>query len=86
VLGKFGGFDVDFCKAFPDRMEGDVASIVNRMTGFIKEVRVESTKVTWPSRKELRESTIVVVVAVSFIAVFIGLADRILAFLLNMLL
>jgi preprotein translocase subunit SecE len=67
-------------------MEGDVASIVNRMTGFIKEVRVESTKVTWPSRKELRESTIVVVVAVSFIAVFIGLADRILAFLLNMLL
>jgi preprotein translocase subunit SecE len=56
------------------------------MTGFLKEVRVESTKVTWPSRKELRESTIVVVVAVTVIAIFIGFADRILAFLLDFVL
>ncbi len=63
-----------------------MSSIVNRMTGFLKEVRVESTKVTWPSRKELRESTIVVVVAVTVIAIFIGFADRILAFLLDFVL
>jgi preprotein translocase subunit SecE len=63
-----------------------VASIVSRMTGFVKEVRVESTKVTWPNRKELRESTMVVVVAVTFIAIFIGLADRILTMLLDLVL
>ena len=63
-----------------------MASIVNRMTGFIKEVRVESTKVTWPNRKELRESTIVVVIAVTVIAIFIGFADRILSFLLDFVL
>ncbi len=63
-----------------------MSSIVNRMTGFLKEVRVESTKVTWPNRKELRESTIVVVVAVTVIAIFIGFADRILAFLLDFVL
>jgi len=63
-----------------------VAAIVNKMTGFVKEVRVESTKVTWPTRKELRESTIVVVIAVTFIAAFIGVADRILTMLLDLLL
>jgi preprotein translocase subunit SecE len=63
-----------------------LASIVNRMTGFIKEVRVESTKVTWPNRKELRESTIVVVITVTVIAIFIGFADRILSFLLGFVL
>ena len=63
-----------------------MASLVNRMTGFLKEVRVESTKVTWPNRKELRESTIVVVIAVTFIAIFIGIADRILSFLLDLVL
>lgn len=63
-----------------------MAAIVNKMTGFVKEVRVESTKVTWPTRKELRESTIVVVIAVTFIAAFIGVADRILTMLLDLLL
>jgi preprotein translocase subunit SecE len=66
--------------------EDEVAAIVNKMTGFVKEVRVESTKVTWPTRKELRESTIVVVIAVTFIAAFIGVADRILTMLLDLLL
>jgi preprotein translocase subunit SecE len=60
-----------------------LSSIMKRMTGFLKEVRIESTKVTWPSRKELRESTIVVVIAVTVIAVFIGAADRILSYLLS---
>jgi preprotein translocase subunit SecE len=63
-----------------------LSSIVKRMSGFLKEVRVESTKVTWPSRKELRESTIVVVIAVTAIAIFIGAADRILSYLLSFVL
>jgi preprotein translocase subunit SecE len=63
-----------------------LSSIVKRMSGFLKEVRIESTKVTWPSRKELRESTIVVVIAVTAIAIFIGAADRILSYLLGFVL
>ena len=31
---------------------------------YIKDVRVELSKVTWPTRDELRESTIVVIVMV----------------------
>jgi len=63
-----------------------LAGIVKRTTAFLKEVRVESTKVTWPTRKELKESTIVVVVSVTFIAVFIGVADRILSYVIDFIL
>ena len=45
---------------------------------FVKEVRVESTKVSWPTRIELRDSTIVVIVTVLLVAVFVGLVDRVL--------
>lgn len=51
--------------------------MLNRATDFIKDVRVEATKVTWPDRNELRESTIVVVIAVAIIALFTAIVDRV---------
>ena len=36
---------------------------------FLEEVRLEASKVTWPTRQELRESTIVVVATVAIIVV-----------------
>ena len=45
---------------------------------FVKEVQVESTKVSWPTRNELRDSTIVVIVAVLLISVFVGAVDYVL--------
>jgi preprotein translocase subunit SecE len=47
---------------------------------FFKDVRVESSKVSWPTRTELRDSTIVVIVAVLIVTVFVGIVDRILTF------
>jgi preprotein translocase subunit SecE len=47
---------------------------------FIKEVRVESGKISWPTRTELRDSTIVVIVTVLLISAFVGVVDRILAY------
>ena len=46
-----------------------------RIRNFFREVRVEMTKVTWPSRKELITATAVVVVAVVIAAVYIGVFD-----------
>ena len=43
---------------------------------YVKDVRVEMTKVSWPPRAELRESTIVVIVMVVIVSIFIGLIDR----------
>jgi preprotein translocase subunit SecE len=47
---------------------------------FLTDVRAESTKVSWPSRAELRDSTIVVIVTVMIVSGFVGIVDRILAF------
>ncbi len=46
-----------------------------RIKSFLPEVRAELRKVTWTSRKELIESTIVVVIAVIIIAAFLGMVD-----------
>ena len=44
---------------------------------FFRDVRVELTKVIWPGRGEVTSSTLVVIVAVLFFAVFIGVLDLI---------
>ncbi len=60
-------------------------SIVQTVTQFIREVRIELSKVTWPAwrpispKTELWASTLVVVVAVLLLSAFIGFADVILA-------
>jgi preprotein translocase SecE subunit len=36
------------------------------------------SKVSWPSRRELRDSTLVVIVMVFVVAIFIGIVDRVL--------
>jgi len=45
---------------------------------FLKEVRAELKKVTWPSRRELIGSTIVTIVVTIIISIFIGIVDRLL--------
>ena len=46
------------------------------ISDYVKDVRVEMTKVSWPTREELRESTLVVIVMVFLMMVFIGVIDR----------
>ena len=54
--------------------------LMARLRGFIKDVQSESAKVSWPSRQELRDSTIVVIVTVIIVSTFIGIVDRVLTF------
>jgi preprotein translocase subunit SecE len=53
-------------------------TLVDRFRDFVKDVRSEATKVSWPTRNELRDSTIVVIVTCIVVMVFIGIVDRIL--------
>ena len=53
-------------------------SLMVRAREFLRDVRVESTKVSWPSRTELRDQTVVVIVTVLIVSVFIGIVDRVL--------
>ncbi len=46
---------------------------------FVKEVRQEASKVTWPSRKETGTSTVMVFVMVIVSSLFFMVVDQILA-------
>jgi preprotein translocase subunit SecE len=52
-------------------------SLVQRTSEFLKEVRVEIPKVSWPSRKELRDSTIVVIVMTLIMAAIVWILDTV---------
>ena len=52
---------------------------------FLREVRVEMKKVTWPQRKEIMGSTAVVILASFIVAFFLGFVDLILQKLLGLI-
>ncbi len=56
-----------------------------KITQFISEARVELKKVNWPSRKELIDSTKVVLITSFLLAAFIGVIDFILSQLITAL-
>jgi preprotein translocase subunit SecE len=53
---------------------------------FIQEVRSETSKVTWPTRKEVTVTTIMVFVLVIVAAIFFTAADQIIRLLLTTIL
>ncbi len=48
---------------------------IDKMTTFLQEVHAETKKVTWPNRRDVLGSTLVVIVAVFLIAGFLGIVD-----------
>ncbi len=42
---------------------------------FLREVKTELVKCTWPTRQELLGSTMVVVISVVILGLFVGLSD-----------
>ena len=53
-------------------------SLVDRFREFVKDVQVESKKVSWPTRNELRDSTTVVIVTCLILTVFVWITDSVL--------
>ena len=49
--------------------------MINKVTGFLGNVKAELDKVTWPTRKDTYASTVVVIVLVLLIAVYLWLVD-----------
>jgi len=56
-----------------------------RVRAFFKDVRVEIGKVSWPTRQELRDSTIVVIATVLIVAAYVGAVDRVLGLAVGLL-
>jgi len=50
-------------------------NIFNKINNFIKEATSELKKVIWPTKKDLKNSTIVVISTIIIASIFIGLVD-----------
>ena len=60
-------------------------NIIQKTTKFLHEVKVEMSKVTWPTFEELKASTWIVIVISLMFAVYIFGIDRALTWLLKIL-
>ena len=51
---------------------------LSRIKSFFNDVKLEMKKVSWPGRKEVYGTTIVVIGAVFFFGIYLGLVDLLL--------
>jgi preprotein translocase subunit SecE len=61
-------------------------NFIDKSMQFLREVKIELKKVTWPTRKQTMGSTVVVIVLVVIISLFLGLVDVILSGLIRVVL
>ncbi|MBU0678560.1 MAG: preprotein translocase subunit SecE [Verrucomicrobia bacterium] len=61
-----------------------IGEFVDSIKGFVTDVRVELKKCAWPSKPELVESTVVVIVSCVILAVFVGFSDTGLMWLMGL--
>ena len=61
-----------------------MSNIIEKVRKFLREVKAEMAKVTWPSWLELKGSTILVIVVSIFFAVYIGIVDLLLQVVRNL--
>jgi preprotein translocase subunit SecE len=50
-------------------------SVLQKSMQFLREVKIELKKVTWPTRKQTMGSTVVVVILTMIFSLFLGLVD-----------
>ena len=69
------------------RRERDLSSprttAPGRLTQFIKDVRAEMRRVSWPTAKEVKNTTLITLVAVIFFAAYLFAVDQALARMIN---
>jgi preprotein translocase subunit SecE len=56
---------------------------MQRLINFLKDVRVEMKKVTWPTREQAINYTIVVILISAGVALFLGALDAVFQFVLD---
>jgi preprotein translocase subunit SecE len=64
---------------------GPRAGFFTRTAQFLRDVRAEMKRVSWPSANEVKNTTIITLVAVLFFAVYLFAVDQGLAFLITQL-
>ncbi|MFA5318168.1 MAG: preprotein translocase subunit SecE [Patescibacteria group bacterium] len=60
-------------------------NILPKISNYLKESIEEIKKVTWPTKKETRQYTILVIIVSLSVAIYLGLLDYIFNFLLELI-
>ena len=63
-------------------LSGPRVGPLGRLSQFLRDVRAEMKRVSWPTVNEVKNTTIITLVAVIFFAIYLFLVDRIWSFLL----
>jgi len=66
-------------------LSGPRVGPIGRLAQFLRDVRAEMKRVSWPSASEVKNTTVITLIAVIFFAVYLFLVDRIWTFLLTQL-
>ena len=64
---------------------GKIAEYPKRISKYVHDVRVEMSKVNWPSRDDMISTTVVVVVTVGLFAAYFAAIDTGLSYFVNRL-
>jgi preprotein translocase subunit SecE len=64
---------------------GARAGFFERTGQFLHDVRSELRRVSWPTAKEVRNTTIITIIAVIFFAVYLWLVDHAFAYVIEQL-
>jgi preprotein translocase subunit SecE len=62
------------------------AGYLEKSIQFLKEVKQEIERVTWPGRDEVKGATVVVIIVVIILGLFIGIVDKLLTFINDLIL
>jgi len=61
-----------------------MGELIARIKGFVGDTVSELKKSSWPSKNELTESTLLVIVSVVILGLFVAVVDQVNIFLLNL--
>ena len=60
-------------------------NMANKVSGFLKDIKLEMMKVSWPTKDELIGSTVIVLVSLAILSLFIGICDIFLSKIVNVI-
>lgn len=66
-------------------VSGSRAGFFGRLSQFIRDTRAELQRVSWPTAKDVKNTTIITIIAVIFFAIYLFAVDQLWTFLLTQL-
>ncbi len=57
--------------------------MANKFIAYLRDVKLELSRVSWSSKDELMGSTVIVLVSLGIVSVFIGICDLVLSKIVN---